>query len=80
MHVRQIYLPRGAGSCAPLSCRPLRVFSVTERWVIIARAGLASAWEVEGDRIRMMEEVSNANVRGRARCRGWVWRGGGGTR
>ena len=27
-------------------------FPFTERWVMVAQAGLASAWEVEGDRIR----------------------------
>ena len=34
---------------------------------MIARAGLASTWELEGDRVRLMEEIANA----RDRCRGW---------
>ena len=29
---------------------------------MVARAWLAGAWELEDDRIRMVEEVSNANV------------------
>ena len=39
---------------------------------MIARAGLASTRELEGDRVRLMEKVANADVCGRDRWRGWA--------
>ena len=38
---------------------------------MIAWARLTSAGELEGDRIRMMEQIANADIRGCGRCRGW---------
>ena len=43
-------------------------FSFTERWVMVARAGLASAWEVEGDRIRK-HDVTYVGLNLRKICR-----------
>ena len=52
--------------------------AVAERRVVIARAGLASTRELEGDRVRLMEKVANADVCGRDGWRGWalarLWR------